>query len=278
MKIFLSWSGDLSREVAEAFEEWIRCVIQTSDPWVSSHNIESGSVWFREINDQLKDVSVGVIFLTKENLDKRWILFEAGALAKGLSTNRVCTFLINLEPADISDPLAQFNHTWIEKTSVAKLVATINRSTASPVPNQVVSSVFEVYWPLLENKIAEIIKKYPTNKDTQAQTKEELDLEMLTGIRNINNRLARLEAYNDTINNSAASVMPALELTKLDGDSVALARRRQARQRILDAEVLSMVNAATTERVNSKQELFKLLATMGIDENSYERLANRYFQ
>ncbi|AFD25818.1 hypothetical protein DGo_CA1891 [Deinococcus gobiensis I-0] len=101
---------------------------------------------------------------------------------------------------------------------------------------------------------------------------------MLTGIRNINNRLARLEAYNDTINNSAASVMPALELTKLDGDSVALARRRQARQRILDAEVLSMVNAATTERVNSKQELFKLLATMGIDENSYERLANRYFQ
>src|ERR1043165_153842 len=106
MKIFISWSGNRSRAVAETLRDWIKCVLQATRPWISTRDIDRGSLWFSEINDQLKDTSVGIICLTQENKNRPWILFEAGALAKGLSSNRVCTLLIDLKSADLEDPLA----------------------------------------------------------------------------------------------------------------------------------------------------------------------------
>lgn len=96
MKVFLSWSGTRSREIAKLLSDWLSCVIQALQPWVSDRDLDRGSLWFGEINDQLKDTTVGIICLTQENKDRPWILFEAGALAKGLSTARVCTLLIDL--------------------------------------------------------------------------------------------------------------------------------------------------------------------------------------
>ena len=126
MKVFLSWSGDRSRKVANLLSDWLCCVIQASRPWISTRDLDRGSLWFGEINDQLKDTTVGIICLTQENENRPWILFEAGALAKGLSTARVCTFLIDLVSKDIEDPLAQFNHTFPNRDSVLGLIRTLN--------------------------------------------------------------------------------------------------------------------------------------------------------
>lgn len=89
MKVFISWSKNLSKDCAEILSDWIKCTLQASEPWVSSKDIDKGSLWFNEINDQLKDTKVGIVCLTKENKSNPWILFESGALAKGLSANRV---------------------------------------------------------------------------------------------------------------------------------------------------------------------------------------------
>ena len=88
MKVFISWSGERSKQVAEVLNDWIQCVIQAVDPWMSSKDIDRGALWFSEITDQLANTSIGIICLTKENKTKPWILFEAGALAKGLSSSR----------------------------------------------------------------------------------------------------------------------------------------------------------------------------------------------
>jgi len=104
MKVFISWSGDKSKQVAEWIDTWLQCTIQSSDPWLSSRSIDRGATWFTEIMNELSDTSIGIICLTKENKDKPWILFEAGAIAKGLSSSRVCTFLIDLEPIDLVNP------------------------------------------------------------------------------------------------------------------------------------------------------------------------------
>ncbi|MGL6401348.1 toll/interleukin-1 receptor domain-containing protein [Aeromonas hydrophila] len=111
MKVFLSWSGERSRLVATLLDEWLRCVLQAIRPWISTKDIDRGALWFNEIQDQLQDTTTGIICLTQENKERPWILFEAGALAKGLSTSRVCTLLVDLKPSDIKDPLAQLNHT-----------------------------------------------------------------------------------------------------------------------------------------------------------------------
>lgn len=195
MKLFLSWSGDQSRLVAEAFSEWIQCVIQASRPWISTRDIERGSVWFSEISDQLKDTSIGIIFLTEENKNKPWILFEAGALAKGLTNSRVCTFLINLTPGDIQDPLAQFNHTKVEKSGLWGLVRTINAALLIPIEEKILDRIFETYWPRLEGELNKIKNGFTV--DTEVGNKKfddsEALVEILSGLKTISNRIARLE-------------------------------------------------------------------------------------
>jgi hypothetical protein len=53
MKVFISWSGPLSRQVAESLKLWVQCVIQAAEPFLSSEDIDKGAVWFGEIGQQL---------------------------------------------------------------------------------------------------------------------------------------------------------------------------------------------------------------------------------
>ena len=57
---------------------------------------------------ELEGKNVGLLCVTRENYDKPWINFEAGALAKNYTTARVCPILIDLHPADITGPLTAF--------------------------------------------------------------------------------------------------------------------------------------------------------------------------
>ena len=42
MKIFVSWSGKRIKAVAELMSDWLKCVIQASQPWISTRDIDSG--------------------------------------------------------------------------------------------------------------------------------------------------------------------------------------------------------------------------------------------
>lgn len=194
MKVFLSWSGQHSKEVANLLSDWLCCVIQASKPWISTRDLDRGSLWFGEINDQLKDTSVGIICLTQENKNRPWILFEAGALAKGLSTSRVCTFLIDLEPKDIKDPLAQLNHTNPSQESMLGLVKTLNNAlTNNALDNRILEQVFETYWPKFEEKFAEIRSIPPSQPAAQPRPNEDVLGEILENTRMLNSRIRRLE-------------------------------------------------------------------------------------
>jgi hypothetical protein len=101
MNIFISWSGELSKAVAELLKIWLKDVIQVAEPWISSQDISPGATWFAKINEQLKESPIGIFCVTQDNKTKPWLLFEAGALAKGMPSNLVCTLLIDLDAADV---------------------------------------------------------------------------------------------------------------------------------------------------------------------------------
>jgi len=194
MKVFLSWSGQRSKEVANLLSDWLCCVIQASRPWISTRDLDRGSLWFGEINDQLKDTTVGIICLTQENKTRPWILFEAGALAKGLSTSRVCTLLVDLEPKDIEDPLAQFNHTFPTRESVLGLVKTLNSTLASNgLDNRILEQVFSTYWPQFESRFADILSNTEAQPPSKPRPKEDVLGEILENTRMLNSRIRRLE-------------------------------------------------------------------------------------
>ncbi len=194
MKVFLSWSGQRSKEVANLLSDWLCCVIQASRPWISTRDLDRGSLWFGEINDQLKDTTVGIICLTQENKARPWILFEAGALAKGLSTSRVCTLLIDLESKDIEDPLAQFNHTFPTRESVLGLVKTLNNTLANnALDNRILEQVFDTYWPQFEEKFSRILSTTEAHPPSKPRPKEDVLGEILENTRILNSKIRRIE-------------------------------------------------------------------------------------
>jgi hypothetical protein len=195
MKIFVSWSGKRSKAVAELMSDWLKCVIQASQPWISTRDIDRGAIWFSEINDKLKDVSVGVVCLTQENKNKPWILFETGALAKGLTTNRVCTFLVDLKPEDLQDPLGQFNHTTPDKSSVWALARTINDClNENALDERILEQVFETYWPQFDEKFKLALKNNQPEEVVPPRSEQDLLGEILNHTRGLSNRVRSLES------------------------------------------------------------------------------------
>ncbi|EGQ8127596.1 toll/interleukin-1 receptor domain-containing protein [Vibrio parahaemolyticus] len=217
MNVFLSWSGDRSRAVAELLDTWLQCVIQAVDPWMSSKDIDRGSLWFSEINDQLQSTTIGIICLTQENKTKPWILFEAGALAKGLSNSRVCTFLIDLEPTDVGTPLSQFNHTFPTQEGMWELVRTLNNSLKDKaLKEKTLELVFETYWPKFESDFNQILKDTPQAETAEKRGEDDILLEILNSTRAMDRRIRRIESERLEVNKLNFKKHRAIESDKVD--------------------------------------------------------------
>lgn len=200
MKVFMSWSGQRSKLTAELLHDWIKCVVQASQPWISSKGIERGALWFSEINNELKDTTVGVICLTQENKNAPWILFEAGALAKGLSTTRVCTFLVDIESHELQPPLAQFNHTFPTRDGIWSLVNTLNNGLEEKrLDLKVLERVFDTYWPQFESQFKEIIANNPVTTVIPPRDEKEILAEILDATRSVAKRVQLLEERREPL-------------------------------------------------------------------------------
>lgn len=167
VNVFISWSGEKSRRVGEEIRNWIPSVLQFAKPYYTPSDIEKGAKWSTEISKKLADCDVGIICLTPENLDKPWILFEAGALSKNIENSKVCSILLGVNNTDLVGPLTTFQTTRFEKDDFKKLMETINTAASSArLTPDVFSRVFDKWWPDLETKISEIISS-KTDEDTK---------------------------------------------------------------------------------------------------------------
>ena len=145
MKVFISWSGDLSRELAEALRDWLPAVLQSVKPFFTPNDIEKGARWAKDIAQELQSSAIGIFCLTKENLTKPWIMFEAGALSKQLDSSKVCPVLFGVESADLEGPLVQFQASPFSEVEMKKLIRTINAGLADQrLDDAVLNSVFEM--------------------------------------------------------------------------------------------------------------------------------------
>lgn len=186
MNIFLSWSGARSHAVAELLKDWLSSVIQASRPWISSQDIDKGSLWFDDINDRLRETSTGIVCLTQENKNQPWILFEAGALAKGLTKARVCTLLIDLEPKDVQPPLSQFNHTLPDEAGMKALVSTLNKGLGeNALSERALENAFEAHWPRFKKDFAKALHDHKGDTKAKGRSPEEVMNEILENTRQL---------------------------------------------------------------------------------------------
>ncbi len=160
-KVFISWSGELSKKLAEEVRLWLPGVLQFVKPYFTPNDIEKGTRWSTDIANELESSNVGIICLTKDNINKPWILFEAGALSKNFGKANVCTILFNLDSADLTGPLTSFQATKFDKTDFKKLLQTINNTGGElKLESAVLNDVFEMWWPKLEEKLNSIIENH----------------------------------------------------------------------------------------------------------------------
>ena len=96
MKVFISWSGETSFEVAKILKEWIPCIIQDVEPYFSSEDIDKGARWSTDIAKELEEASFGILCVTRDNLQSQWLNFEAGALYFSIYKSMVCHLLFRL--------------------------------------------------------------------------------------------------------------------------------------------------------------------------------------
>lgn len=185
MKVFISWSGTKSQEVAKVLKQWIPCVIQSVEPYFSSADIDKGARWSTDIAKELQDASFGILCVTKDNLSSSWLNFEAGALSKSIEQSKVCPFLVDLKPSDIQNsPILQFQMASATKDDVFKLFKSINSNLGDSKLNEdVLGTTFDTFWPKIDEALKGVSSVTETfapakkgSKDTQAPIEEILEL------------------------------------------------------------------------------------------------------
>lgn len=167
MKVFIAWSGEKSKEAAEFLHSWLPVVIQSVTPFMSSESIRKGARWLPEISQTLSDCSIGILCMTSDNLANDWIHFEAGALSKSIGDAHVVPMLFGISPADVQQPLAQFQSCMPDMDGVWKLIQTLNKESGeSTLTDAVLQTSFDRSWPEFEAKVSAIVALETTGNAT----------------------------------------------------------------------------------------------------------------
>jgi hypothetical protein len=155
MKVFISWSGDRSKQLGTAIHWWLPKVLNFVDVFFSDSDIESGARWYNSIIDALEKSDAGLVILTPENITgQRWMMFEVGAIARSVTQARVCPILFGITKTDLNlkgGPLSFFQAAEFSvEDDFRKLQKTIN---AGRLGEAHLTEVFDAWWSKLKEKI-----------------------------------------------------------------------------------------------------------------------------
>jgi hypothetical protein len=186
MRVFISWSGDRSKQIGEVLRGWIPSVLQAVRPYFSPDDIAKGARWGDEIAKELDASRIGILILTAENLEAPWLMFESGALAKGLDKSRVCPLLCGIEPADIKGPLVQFQGAKFDRDEIWRLVKMLNTELGeSALSPETLEDVFKMWWPRLEERVKAHLQMPKAGEKSGSRTDRDILEEVLSISRSV---------------------------------------------------------------------------------------------
>ncbi|MCP4259360.1 MAG: hypothetical protein GY774_17895 [Planctomycetes bacterium] len=88
-------------------------------------------------------------------MDSPWILFEAGALVRGLENTIVCPYLVDLQPREVSGPLSQFQSAVANSAETYRLLKRMNDAIGdNRLSEDQLKITFDKFWPDFEQTLA----------------------------------------------------------------------------------------------------------------------------
>ncbi|WP_104061124.1 LuxR C-terminal-related transcriptional regulator [Arthrobacter sp. 4R501] len=195
MKIFISWSGEESKQVALLLKGWLKKILQATDPWMSDVDIQPGTRWSQSIAGELQTSGFGIICVTPSNESAEWINFEAGALSIAIqdgTERKVVPLLIGFDNrgAIQRGPLGLFNALRFVKEDVWKLLLTLNAELPNALDGDDLGDLFETYWPKLAAQVEEL-KKLEKTPSPAPISQEEMIKEIYSSVLNLQHLLPK---------------------------------------------------------------------------------------
>lgn len=191
MKLFISWSGEFSKKIAEKLSLWIPTIIQSVETFYSPDDIAKGENWGTQLDEALNACNFGIICLTPENIKAPWIHFEAGALSKSMNS-RISSILLRVDPSDLKGPLTRYQNTVFEREDFFRLFQSINNANDTPLRPDILKNAFDNAWEKLQAEIRAIIEFYaaapePGEDDARRDSNDDALQEILRLVRKMNN-------------------------------------------------------------------------------------------
>jgi len=195
---------------------------------------------------------MGVIIVTAESKHAPWLMFEAGAISKKVSEASVCPILFGLKIADLDGPLSQFQSVNFSKDDIERVVTTMNDKLADArLDPAVLKTVFEKFWPDLEEKIEAVIA---AKRETKAPPKGRDDRELLEEMLGLLRDLSRGPSIRslrrvdfDSENSAYFSTIKVLLLETLNLIEPIVHRSLDLKQMMSAAEILSLIKKLSFE-------------------------------
>ncbi len=185
-RIFISWSGSPSKEVARVTNDWLRFLFDRAEPWYSDKDIYPGTQTISEIHENLNRADAGVLLVTADNQKSPWINYEAGVLAQRVTSSLVIPILIDEEsPTALTGPLGRLQNATLAKEHMLKVA----RALADPVGLEEVrlSAKFEMSWSEFEPKFIQASKQRvsPPGEKPARTDSDKIDelLQLVRGMR-----------------------------------------------------------------------------------------------
>lgn len=108
-KVFISWSGEKAKLYADFLVDLLKNVFKEKNVLFYSNHITDGKMWMQETSKAIKESRVGIILVTREDICKPWLNFEAGALYKGDEQSFIIPIFIDIKEQNIANhPLRLF--------------------------------------------------------------------------------------------------------------------------------------------------------------------------
>ena len=257
MKVFLSWSGHKSHEIAIELKKWIPYVIQSITPYVSSEDIDKGVRWSSDIAKELQDSTFGILCVTKDNYEEPWLLFEAGALSKTLDKSNVCPLLLDLKMTDMNGPLLQFQSTVCEKEDVKKLIFTLNKCCENKLHDDYLEDSFNMWWPHLEKELLRISKENTVDTPSIKKSTKDEKLEEILELTRSNQKvlMSIKDSFSLNFFSSEKYEKVLMPLIRTNEEFSSLFNEYYSEQKQIDESILNKYNSLN-DSVSELKQLF----------------------
>lgn len=157
---------------------------------MSDQDIKAGTNWSERIKRELANTTVGIICMTPENQDAKWINYEMGALSKEVKDgdSRVIPLLIGFSGTqEIGQPAASLNMVMLGAAGFKKIATSLNDVSEIKRDKPDLDLVSDMWWEQLGSPMEEAAKKSPPG-EPEPRSEGAMVAEVLETVRDIAKR------------------------------------------------------------------------------------------